>query len=878
MGLRQTMQIIVEEAAKRALAADMQDAAKKGTDAAAAEVKKGGGAFDALGSSVMGTLKGIAAGIGAAFTVQAVVSFAKASIAEFQAVQRAWNEVRAAVTSSGGDFEAMRDRIAKVSDDIASRFAFDDDAVREGFTSLVRMTGDAEGALQDLEVAAQLARAGNMSVAQAAELLGRATETGVTRGLVPFVGVLDKSRDIMDQVREKLSGIESTISPMERGTAMLARGWDDLKLALGGALVAGAEGSTLFEHLEQTIADLTGWIQANQEEIAAWVKFGIDFLVAGAKTVGNTVKEIAAVWRFFNDTIASSKVLWGATQINFAQFLQKMLGLILTLQNGMLSLAEAMGLDGVADRVRTAMDRTSGYIGDLGTFIAHKSVEMKLAMGADDPQATKTTSLGGGFAANVTAGGDKARGDLTKTTEHGKAKVKELADATAAHMRSMADAYAGAGQAFDSKYTGSILAGKDRIVAAHADIQRASDVTTERLQQAQVSIQSAYIRTGDTATTAGSAIEQATREAIAAKAEELAAQEAVEGAWRGGEQYYVNQHVPAFLQGQSQMRQAAETSAKESSSSWLDSMGILNGALNNLANVAGGVFGQLLNGLSGVASGITAAAAGFKAFTDVTAGGFTGLIQKVAGLAGGISGVIGLISAIPGVLDAIGDIAGTIGGALGINRDKDPGRLRTNYELWQQAQAGDQAALDRLYQLSGRSGVRGDGAGGYVGWATSDAQDDAWRKYQLAGGTQPDRRTAATTTTTASAPAPTTLSSTPTSWSSPLSTGGTTQASPWKTFQTGGLNLTEGPAWLHAPELVLPPDLTQRILALAGGGRVMGPPMQSNADNRQLILGPIHVTGLPEDVPLRVVDAIEARLGNGFQREAALRGNALLPE
>jgi hypothetical protein len=865
-----------EEYAK--LGATLQHVGKLSTDNA--------GVFTRAWGGIKSMVTGIGAAIVASFTVRAVVDFAKASVAAAQESDRAWRGLGAALGNVGLSFDKLGPQIQRTLGVIGKRAAFDTDDLAKSLGALVDMTGDYNLSLQAMSVAADLARAKQIPLEQATELVGRALETGNARGLVPFVGKLKEGEPILGQIAAKIGDVTERMSPFERGAANTAIAWDNLKEGIGAALIAGVEGASVFDTLTGLLEDLTGWIVRNKDTIAAWAVFFINEIAIVGKGVGNIFYGLGQVF-------SADSNFWRSIRIAILSTAQEVLGVVLKVQNAMLEMSKALPGDPFADQIRSAMERTSGYIGALGTKIAEQSAGMKRDLGADDPSATRTDSLGGGLASNVGGGADRAAGKIKDLGD----KTKDLADKTKAHMQEMSEAYADAGAAFDSRYTGSILAGKDRIIEAHKALDAQRAMSTEDLQRAQENIQSAYIATGDAATTAGSAIERATREAIAAKQAEREAQEQVQAAAQNYAYDYITQITPAIEQRSEQVAKKmagdAKGAAAETKTSWLDSMSVLTGALTNLANVAGGMFGQLLSGLSGVANGITAASAGFKAFSDVTAGGLTGIIQKVAGLAGGVSGVIGLISSVPGVIDALGDIGGAIGGALGINRDKDPGRLESNYRAWQLAYKGNAEMTDATGAGLGMSALdflllkSPTAYGGGGGWATDKAQQDAWAKFQQAiqglnaAGQLPDQYKqylgggTAKTASTASAPAPAPT----TSWSSPLSTGGGGGTNPWglQTFHEGGWMKGTGLAMLRDAELVLPPELAAGLASVVLGqsGAPSGGP---TTDARQLHLGPIYVSGLPDEVPQRVVDRIEERLGQGFQRDASLRGNALLSD
>jgi hypothetical protein len=810
---------------------------------------------------------GVGAAVAAAFTVRALVDFARASVDTAVTVGRSWDSIANAVKTVGGDFVALRPQIEDTVERIAKSLAFDDEEIRDGLTRFIRATGSVETGLRGIEVAAKLARASGISVEQATNLLTRALETGNVRGLTPFVGNLKGTKDVLGDVDKALGDVASTVAPFQRGTLMLSEAWEDLQVAIGNALIAGAEGSSVFDLLTDAVKGLADWVTRNRDTIAAWAKFVINEFVIVGQGIYNTFKGIV-------DFFDPNSGFWRTIRIGFLQFGQVILGEILRLQAGMLSLSESLPGDPFANQIRSAMERTSGYIGALGTEIAKQSAGMKQNLGADDPNALKTTSLGGGLAHNVGAG----------TAVAGE-KVKELSDATKKHMAEMSAAYNTAGDAFESGFTGNILAGKDRVLKAHKEWQDSQKLLTEDLQRAQESIQSAYIATGDSATTAGSLIEQATRDAIQAKQAEREATEASNAASQNYAEEYWKRDVPLFLQGQKATQDALHKTRDEGKDaadtvkvSWLDAMGALTNSLGSLADIAGTTFGGIVRGLGSVVGGITAAAQGIKAFTSVSIGGLTGMIQKVAALAGGFGGVVqAAIAVLPIVRDigkAIGDFIGGIFGG-----SKDSGRNTTNEEWYAKAIRGDAAALASLFRMSGRSGKKGDGYGGLEGWATKSAQDNAWDLYGAAMvklGRPDPRLNDPLRRTSTSGSGGGGGGSVGTGGDPRTGSGGGGFNTTVPRFQTGGVMPWTGLAHLEAGELVLTPKLSRDLAALLGTvpRNGVGVTTSSSMTDARSLNVVVNLHGVDDrEIPYAVVRAVRESFGRDYQRQAALSGN-----
>jgi len=538
-------------------------------------------------TSAWGKVKTFATGLGAtiaaAFTVRAVADFVKDSVTAAVTVGRSWREIGNAVSAVGGDFVKMRPQIEDTVERIAKSLAFDDEEIRDGLTRFVRATGSVTLGLRGIEVAAKLARAGNISVEQATNLLVRALETGNVRGLTPFVGNLKGTKDVLGDVSLALGDVAATVSPFEKGTRMLSEAWEDLQVAVGNMVISGPKGQRLRRAANGPpgIHRLDSHEQGGDQCVGEWwdpVRNG------GLQAVRH-----AGGWhrQGNRDHLEILQQCDPDRQGDVGEHTDRLrhvhpddAGLVLKLQNGMLRLAESMGLDGVADKVRASMQQTSGYIGDLGTFIADKTVEMRRHLGGDDTSATQTKSLGGALAANTKAGTDKAAGSIDRFTTGGKAKIKELSDSTKQHMEDMSEAYDAAGQAFTDGHVGPILQGKDAVLKAHKEMQEAQHKTAEELQQDQENIQSAYIETGDAAKRGGIMSVDATREVAEAKAAEREEIERTNAASQNYAEEYWKRDVPLFLQGQSaqqdalhKTRDAGKDAADTTKDSWLDALG-----------------------------------------------------------------------------------------------------------------------------------------------------------------------------------------------------------------------------------------------------------------------------------------------------------------
>jgi len=202
--------------------------------------------------------------------VRAVVNFAKESIKAANDADHSWRDLGASVRNVGGDYEALRPQIEKTLEAIGNRDVFDPDELAAGMARMVDMTHDSALSLEAMSAAADLARAKEIPLQQAVELIGRALETGNTRGLVPFVGKLKEGVPVLGQIHKALGDVTERMTPFERSTGLLRILWDDFHEAIGGALIEAGQGGSILDNVTGVLRAMIGWLKENKSEIAAW--------------------------------------------------------------------------------------------------------------------------------------------------------------------------------------------------------------------------------------------------------------------------------------------------------------------------------------------------------------------------------------------------------------------------------------------------------------------------------------------------------------------------------------------------------------------------------------------------------------------------------
>jgi hypothetical protein len=297
----------VSTAFNREIIGKMDDLAAKGHGSSRAYAELGrqlelvgktGGESASLLTQAWGKFKNFITGVGgaiaAAFSIRAIVGFTASSIRESENAARAWNLLAASVRNAGVDYDAIRPKITATLKAIGDKNVFDPDDLARGLSQLVDMTGKVALSQRALAVAAELARSKQIPLQQAVELVGRALETGNTRGLVPYFGKLKEGQYALAQMEAKLKDMAATMTPFERATGLLSIAWGDFKEALGGVwteLIVGT-GALGDQGLKGALEKAAKWVIANKEELVKFARDGLAVAWEVAKKLYETLRDL----------------------------------------------------------------------------------------------------------------------------------------------------------------------------------------------------------------------------------------------------------------------------------------------------------------------------------------------------------------------------------------------------------------------------------------------------------------------------------------------------------------------------------------------------------------------------------------------------------
>ena len=172
--------------------------ARDGATAVMRQIENAAGGLSAKLFSIKGMMASVTAAV-AGFSVGALFKAAVQQAAEFETNL---SRLRLTIGNLGGDFGKLRPSIDAAIGSLAKSTTFKDDDLLAGLETLMRVSGDVKGSLQNIGLAADVSRAKQIDLGTAAELVGKVM-VGETAMLKKF-GIIVKEGDdalaLMQQV------------------------------------------------------------------------------------------------------------------------------------------------------------------------------------------------------------------------------------------------------------------------------------------------------------------------------------------------------------------------------------------------------------------------------------------------------------------------------------------------------------------------------------------------------------------------------------------------------------------------------------------------------------------------------------------------------
>ena len=209
------------------------------------------GAKQAKGSldKLAGTAKKLGLALGLALSVQKVVAFGKASVAEFTASEKAAAALQSTLKNTG-NLMAFPDAQAGIKN-LAKLSGIADDSLMPMFSQLYRSTGNVSQAMKDLNLAIDVSRGSSNELGSVVDALSKGY-AGNTKGLAGLNLGLNKAYlasadmlNIQKELNKTFGGASAAYLETYAGkVAVLNNEWSETKEIIGQGLVMAFEEAT----------------------------------------------------------------------------------------------------------------------------------------------------------------------------------------------------------------------------------------------------------------------------------------------------------------------------------------------------------------------------------------------------------------------------------------------------------------------------------------------------------------------------------------------------------------------------------------------------------------------------------------------------------
>jgi hypothetical protein len=304
-GIRRVVELALDAISARRMQRDAQEALDRATHPAGARrnLNQIEAAFDRLGNRIRGAAVQIGAAMLAAFSVQAIKDFAQASIREFLAAEQVWNRLAGTLRSVGVEFSKVRDEIEDRAGKFAHSTPFGDEDYAATLQRLVLLSRDYAGSLENVQLVADLAVRGEMSLEQAATLVGKAM-AGKTTQLERMFPHLKGSADMIGQLRREMEGAAAeALGPFGQMLHRINEGWGNFKEEIGGVLVSMGQASGLVDDVAGGFEGATEWVNENKQAIVGWGSLVLRVIRAIWETVKTPVRGLWLLRGAFVDSL-----------------------------------------------------------------------------------------------------------------------------------------------------------------------------------------------------------------------------------------------------------------------------------------------------------------------------------------------------------------------------------------------------------------------------------------------------------------------------------------------------------------------------------------------------------------------------------------------
>lgn len=261
--IKQIVQFVLDAGSRKKLEKDGQASLKKATDPKTADrnlrvIDRG---FERLRRAALK----LGAVLVATFGVRALGRWGADAIRVAAEAEAIWNDLAQAVNNTGLEFEDVRGEIEATARAMQDVTKIGDEEFAQVLTELITTTNDYERSLQNVGVVADLAAAKKMDLRTAAQLVGRAM-MGQTSTLTRYGIIVQEGADAVEVLRHQFRGFaENEAKTFQGRLAQLNNEWADFKQAVGEALLAAGDGTSVLQTLIETVKVMTEWVNESKD-------------------------------------------------------------------------------------------------------------------------------------------------------------------------------------------------------------------------------------------------------------------------------------------------------------------------------------------------------------------------------------------------------------------------------------------------------------------------------------------------------------------------------------------------------------------------------------------------------------------------------------
>lgn len=246
------------------------------------------GGFDRMRSAVAR----LAAGIGAALGGAALIAFGKRAVEAAAKVEQVWNDLRGTINSAGGSFEKLEGKIRATAEAFQDATVNDGEDFAEGLSRMITLTGNVEGSLKNMGLAANVAaQFFKGDLASGVELVAKVSQGNVTMLQKMGIAATSAANGLDVLAQRSMGAAERQTKTFTGQLRQLNNEWGDFKEELGAALIAADGQTSAMSVLREAVRDLTTWVVENKDAIRDWVANGLTIAIKGIKALSESVIE-----------------------------------------------------------------------------------------------------------------------------------------------------------------------------------------------------------------------------------------------------------------------------------------------------------------------------------------------------------------------------------------------------------------------------------------------------------------------------------------------------------------------------------------------------------------------------------------------------------